>query len=65
MQAGELTKEQTVAYLIGNRFIEQLPRIAKEGERVFIPLESSALMGSVGGFDELMKGLNMNTKQAA
>jgi len=61
MEAGELTKEQTVAYLIGNRFIEQLPNIAKDGERVFIPLESSALMGSVGGFDELMKGLNMKS----
>lgn len=43
-----------VNYLIAKDYIDMLPNIAKQGDRVFVPVESSNLMGSVGGIRELL-----------
>ncbi len=43
-----------VNYLIAKDYIDMLPHIAKQGDRVFVPVESSNLMGSVGGIRELL-----------
>jgi len=39
--------------LLGQSYIKVLPNMAKDGERVFVPYESSALLGSMGMFREL------------
>ncbi|MFY0989716.1 SPFH domain-containing protein [Halomonas sp. C05BenzN] len=46
-------KQTVVGYLLGQSYIKALPTMAKEGERVFVPYESSALLGSMGMFREL------------
>jgi regulator of protease activity HflC (stomatin/prohibitin superfamily) len=46
-------KRTVVGYLLGQSYIKALPNLAKDGERVFIPYESSALLGSMGMFREL------------
>ena len=48
--------EVAVNYLIAQRYMETLPTIAKDGERVFLPAEMSSLMGSIGGIQELLQG---------
>jgi hypothetical protein len=42
-----------VGYLLGQSYIKVLPNMAKDGERVFVPYESSALLGSMGMFREM------------
>ncbi|OLO06205.1 SPFH domain-containing protein [Salinicola socius] len=49
----EENKRTVVGYLLGQSYIKALPTMAKDGERVFIPYESSALLGSMGMFREL------------
>ncbi|CBV41305.1 SPFH domain-containing protein [Halomonas elongata] len=49
----EDNKQTVVGYLLGQSYIKGLPNMAKEGERVFVPYESSALLGSMGMFREL------------
>ncbi|OBX37957.1 modulator of FtsH protease HflK [Halomonas elongata] len=49
----EDSKQTVVGYLLGQSYIKGLPNMAKEGERVFVPYESSALLGSMGMFREL------------
>ncbi|WP_075881798.1 SPFH domain-containing protein [Vreelandella massiliensis] len=49
----EKNKETVVGYLLGQTYIKTLPDMAKEGERVFVPYESSALLGSMGMFREM------------
>src|SRR5690554_3213178 len=39
----EENKRTVVGYLLGQSYIKVLPTMAKEGERVFVPYESSAL----------------------
>ncbi|RFA29158.1 stomatin [Alkalilimnicola ehrlichii] len=46
--------QDAVRFLISMNYIETLPNIAKNGERVFLPIESAALVGSVGGIKELL-----------
>lgn len=46
-------KETAVGYLLGQTYIKTLPDMAKQGERVFVPYESSALLGSMGMFREM------------
>ncbi len=46
-------KQTVVGYLLGQSYIKQLPDIAKEGERIFIPYESSALIGSMSMFRDV------------
>ena len=49
----EENKRTVVGYLLGQSYIKVLPTMAKEGERVFVPYESSALLGSMGMFREM------------
>jgi regulator of protease activity HflC (stomatin/prohibitin superfamily) len=49
----EDNKQTVIGYLLGQSYIKVLPNMAKEGERVFVPYESSALLGSMGMFREL------------
>lgn len=46
-------KRTVVGYLLGQSYIKTLPDMARNGERVFVPYESSALLGSMGIFREL------------
>src|SRR5690554_7549381 len=46
-------KRTVVGYLLGQSYIKALPTMAQEGERVFVPYESSALLGSMGVFREM------------
>ncbi|WP_355660149.1 SPFH domain-containing protein [Halomonas salifodinae] len=50
---GEEHKRTVVGYLLGQSYIKALPTMAQEGERVFVPYESSALLGSMGMFREM------------
>jgi regulator of protease activity HflC (stomatin/prohibitin superfamily) len=55
--AGEGANVDTaIGYLLGLEYLKQLPHIAKEGERVFLPYESSALIGALGSFQMLGQG---------
>lgn len=47
------SKQTVVGYLLGQTYIKQLPNIAKDGERIFIPYESSALIGSMSMFRDV------------
>lgn len=49
----EDNKETVVGYLLGQSYIKMLPNMAEKGERVFIPYESSALLGSMGMFRDV------------
>lgn len=49
----EENKRTVVGYLLGQSYIKVLPTMAQEGERVFVPYESSALLGSMGMFREM------------
>ncbi|SFU69594.1 SPFH domain-containing protein [Halomonas korlensis] len=49
----EENKRTVVGYLLGQSYIKSLPTMAQEGERVFVPYESSALLGSMGMFREM------------
>ncbi|BAU57427.1 putative stomatin/prohibitin-family membrane protease subunit YbbK [Halorhodospira halochloris] len=49
-----LEARDAMRYLIAQEYMETLPKVAQEGERVFIPLEATSLMGSVGGIRELL-----------
>ncbi|WP_163558233.1 SPFH domain-containing protein [Halomonas sp. NO4] len=49
----EENKRTVVGYLLGQSYIKALPTLAQEGERIFVPYESSALLGSMGMFREL------------
>jgi len=49
----EQNKQTVVGYLLGQSYIDSLPNMAKDGEQVFVPYESSALLGSMGMFREL------------
>ncbi|MFC3282878.1 SPFH domain-containing protein [Litchfieldella rifensis] len=49
----EENKRTVVGYLLGQSYIKALPTMAQDGERVFVPYESSALLGSMGMFREM------------
>lgn len=49
----EENKRAVVGYLLGQSYIKALPTMARDGERVFVPYESSALLGSMGMFRDL------------
>lgn len=50
---GEKSQKMVIGYLLGQSYIKQLPNIAKDGERVLVPFESSALIGSLSAFQDL------------
>lgn len=56
LQAGEgrLSPKDVTAYLIALEYMRTLPNIAKQGERVFLPYEASAMLGSLGPIGELL-----------
>ncbi|SEP11121.1 SPFH domain-containing protein [Aquisalimonas asiatica] len=54
---GQASAQQAVQYLVAQKYIEMLPDMAKNGDRVFIPAETSSLMGSVGGIQELLRSV--------
>lgn len=53
MGEGEKSSKAVIGYLLGQSYIAMLPEMAKQGERVFVPYESSALLGAMGAFRDL------------
>lgn len=51
---------KAINYLIAKDYIDMLPNLAKNGDRVFIPVEATNLMGSVGGIRELLQSVGVN-----
>ncbi|MBK1736059.1 stomatin [Halorhodospira abdelmalekii] len=51
--AGKAEPHKAIEYLIAQRYIHMLPELAKDGDRVFVPMEGTALLSSVGGMREL------------
>ena len=56
-ESGELQARDVVNYLVALQYMKTLPEIAKEGDRVFLPLEASSVLGSIGGIAELLQGV--------
>lgn len=57
--------QQAIHYLIAQRYIAMLPSLAKQGDRVFVPMEGTALLGSVGGMRELFGPAAVGAMDAA
>ncbi len=55
-QSVTLNPDTVVNYLIAQRYMETLPDIAKKGERVLVPYEATALLGSVTTLNDLFAG---------
>ncbi|TVP57539.1 MAG: hypothetical protein EA349_06300, partial [Halomonadaceae bacterium] len=51
----DFSTAQVVNYLLALQYLKVLPHVAKEGDRVFLPLESTQIAGSLGGIGELLK----------
>lgn len=56
LEAGSdrLQPKDVVSYLVALEYMETLPNIAKDGERVFLPYEATALLSSVGSISDLL-----------
>ena len=54
-----------VQYLIAQRYIEMLPDLAKQGDRVFVPMEGTALLSSLGGMRDLFGAGAMSSVDSA
>lgn len=52
----KLDPQLVVGYLLGLEYLKTLPDIAKEGDRVFLPYETSNVLGAVGSIEALLKG---------
>ncbi len=52
-----IKEEQILSYLIALEYMKTLPDIAKAGERVFVPYEATALLGSIGSIKDLIPSL--------
>ncbi|MCG8433457.1 MAG: paraslipin [Gammaproteobacteria bacterium] len=61
---GRLAPLEVTGYLLALEYIEQLPHIAKEGERVFLPYEATALLGSLGPVGDVL-GKNVDMLNAS
>jgi regulator of protease activity HflC (stomatin/prohibitin superfamily) len=46
-QGGGLEAKDVVSYLLGLQYLETLPNIAKDGERVLLPYEATAFLGTI------------------
>ncbi|SEA63213.1 SPFH domain-containing protein [Alkalimonas amylolytica] len=53
---GRLSSDTVIGYLLGREYLQTLPNIAKEGDRIFLPIETSNVLGSVGAIQELLSG---------
>lgn len=51
---GQLDSQLVIGYLLGLEYLKTLPDIAKEGDRVFLPFESSSVLGAVGSLQQLL-----------
>lgn len=51
---GKLQAKDVLSYQIALEYMDTLPNIAKNGERVFMPYEASSLLGSIGSISELL-----------
>ncbi|TVQ67866.1 MAG: SPFH/Band 7/PHB domain protein [Oceanospirillales bacterium] len=51
---GRIDPELVIGYLMGLEYLNTLPNIAKEGDRVFLPFESSSVLGAVGSLQQLL-----------
>jgi regulator of protease activity HflC (stomatin/prohibitin superfamily) len=54
---GQLQPKDVVGYLLGLNYLKTLPDIAKEGDRIFLPMEASAPMAGLGALAELAQTL--------
>ncbi|ART79347.1 SPFH domain-containing protein [Oceanisphaera avium] len=52
----QLEPELVIGYLLGLEYLNTLPDIAKNGERVFLPFEASSVLGAIGSIEALLKG---------
>lgn len=52
--ADRLQPKDVISYLVALEYMKTLPDIAKNGERVFLPYEASALLSSVGSISDLL-----------
>jgi regulator of protease activity HflC (stomatin/prohibitin superfamily) len=62
---GKLEPKDVVGYLLGLNYLKTLPDIAKEGDRIFLPVEAAAPMAGLGALAELAKGMNLKTGGSA
>ena len=53
---GQLSSDTVIGYLLGREYLQTLPNIAKDGDRIFLPIETSNVLGSVGAIQELLSG---------
>lgn len=53
---GRIDPQLVVGYLMGLAYLNTLPNIAKDGDRVFLPYESSSVLGAVGTLQQLLSG---------
>ncbi|WP_409523105.1 SPFH domain-containing protein [Nitrincola sp. MINF-07-Sa-05] len=51
---GQFDPKLVIGYLLGLEYLKTLPEIAKDGDRVFLPYESSSVLGAVGSLKELL-----------
>ncbi len=51
---GKIDPDLVVGYLMGLEYLNTLPNIAKDGDRVFLPFESSSVLGAVGSLQQLL-----------
>ncbi len=66
LQAGQdlnisLEPSTVVNYLIAQKYLEKLPSIAKEGERVIVPYEATGILGSIESIQSIFSG-NIQSK---
>jgi len=55
--AAALPDGQAAMYLLGQKYLEMLPRLAEgKGQTVFLPADATGVMGAVGAVRELLKG---------
>lgn len=58
---GDLKTRDVVVYLVALEYMRTLPNIAKDGERVFLPYESSALLGLLGPIQALLQKADLGS----
>ena len=51
-----IESDSVLSYLIAQRYIDMMPNMAKKGDRVLVPYEASALIGSVQSMQDLLPG---------
>ena len=52
----DVEPSRVMEYIIANRYVDQLPNIAKDGERIMVPYEATALLGSIQSIQDLFPG---------